>query len=437
MNRILHNSKKQSFMSILKNNYKGLVLSTLIIGSFNTFAQNSISRSQLAGQQNVITTAVPFLTISPDSRRASMGDAGVASSPDANSLFWNPAALAFARYSPTKTEKDERAGVSISYAPWLRKLVPGISYNHLAGYGMVNKRSMIGGSFRFFSFGDINFTDDVGNPLGVFNPSEFAVDGSYATQLSKKWALGVTLRFIHSNLAGTRTLNGITPKPANSGAGDISAFYKGGVKVNVKGVRKIINYTFGVNLQNLGSKVTYTDKTAREFIPANLKIGTAWSYEIDKYNKITAMLDFNKLLVPTPGVEIVKTYTGSDSLDGSGNVLYVRTKNDDPTITAALKSFTDAPGGFKEELKEYNTSFGLEYNYLDQFLIRAGYFNEAATKGGRKYLTFGFGIRYKVFGLDAAYLVPFSQRHPLQDQLRFTLLFNIGAFGDTPISEER
>ncbi len=412
-------------MFILKKSTKGICLSMLALIAAETNAQKTVKRSEFAKEQNVITTALPFLTISPDSRRAALGDAGVASSPDANSLFWNASSLAFSK---------ENSGVSISYAPWLRKLVPGISYNHLAGYGRVNKRSIIGGSFRFFSFGDINFTDDVGNPLGVFNPSEFAIDGSYATQLSKKWALGVTLRFMHSNLAGTRPINGITPKAANSGAGDLSCFYQGTVKTKVKGERKTINYTFGAALQNLGAKVTYTDNTAREFIPANLKIGTAWTYDIDQYNTITGMVDLNKLLVPTPGFIPVKGYNGNDSV-ADGIAVFERIKNNDPTVTAALKSFSDAPGGFREELKEINYSIGLEYIYAKQFMVRAGMFREPKTKGGRQYLTFGFGLRYKVFGLDAAYLVPLTQRNPLQDQLRFTLLFNIGAFGDKPISE--
>jgi len=386
-------------------------------------AQNtSISRSELAGQQNVITTAVPFLTITPDSRRAGLGDAGVASSPDANSVFWNAASLAFA---------EKSAGIATSYAPWLRSLVPGISYNYLAGYGKINKRSVIGGSFRFFTFGEINFTDDVGNPLGQFKPSEYAIDVCYASQLSKHWAIGTTLRYINSNLAGTRPLNGITPKVGRSGAGDISAIYKGTMKTKVKDENKEIRYTVGINLQNLGSKITYSDKTNREFIPANLKIGTAWSYDIDQYNSITGMFDLNKLMVPTPGINVLKSYTGSDSViddNGVNITVYERTRNDDPVISAALKSFADAPGGLKEELKEYNISLGLEYTYAKQFMLRAGYFNEASTKGNRKYATFGFGIRYKVFGLDAAYLVPFVQRHPLQNQLRFSLLFDLGAF---------
>lgn len=414
-------------MFTLKIKAQAITLAVLLFSIKLSYGQNnSISRSQLAGQQNVLTTAVPFLTITPDSRRAGLGDAGVASSPDANSMFWNAASLAFA---------DKEFGFSFSYAPWLRKLVPGISYNYLGGYGRLNKRSAIGGSFRFFSFGDINFTDDQGNPLGTFNPSEYAIDGFYSTQLSKKWSLGVALRFVHSNLAGTRNFSGSSTKPGNSGAGDLSAYNKGKVKFKSGGDKKTLNYTFGVMIQNLGSKISYSDKTAKEFIPSNLKIGTAWTYDIDEFNSITGMIDFNKLLVPTPQYSYLQTSSGADSLDPDGNqIINGYEKNDDPVITAAIKSFYDAPGGFAEELKEINVSVGFEYIYAKQFMLRLGYFNEPETKGNRKYLTFGFGLRYKVFGLDAAYLVPIVQRHPLQDQLRFTLLFDIGAFGDEPIN---
>lgn len=410
-------------MSILnrKNVQWAMGVLSLVASVSVAQAQNSISRSQLAGQQNVITTAVPFLTITPDSRRAGMADAGVASSPDANSVFWNAASLAFA---------EKNAGIATSYAPWLRSLVPGISYNYLAGYGRINKRSVIGGSFRFFSFGEINFTDDVGNPLGKFNPSEYAIDVCYATQLSKHWAIGTTLKYINSNLAGTRPLNGITPKVGRSGAGDLSAIYNGKTKMKVKGEKKDLKYSVGINLQNLGAKITYSDKTNREFLPAMFKIGTAWSYDIDQFNSITAMFDLNKLMAPTPGVNILKNYTGGDSMDIDNNIVYERTKSDDPVITAALKSFADAPGGFKEEMKEWNYSFGLEYTYAKQFMLRGGYFHEPTTKGNRKYMTFGFGLRYKLFGLDAAYLVPFVQRHPLQNQLRFSLLFDLQAFAE-------
>jgi hypothetical protein len=421
-------------MFIFKSKKIKLVLSAcLAIGiAGESFSQNSINRSQLAGQQNVITTAVPFLTITPDSRRAAMGDAGVASSADANSVFWNAASLAFVGYSSVKgrdvIDESKNVGVSISYAPWLRALVPGISYNYVSGYGRINKRSVIGGSFRFFTFGSINFTDDLGNPLGEFNPSEYAVDVCYATQLSKRWSIGTSLRYINSNLAGTRPLNGITPKVGRSGAGDISAMYRGNAKFKSQKEVKLLSYTVGINLQNLGSRITYSDKTNREYLPANLKIGTAWTYEIDEFNVVTAMLDFNKLMVPTPGVNVLKNYQGKDSTDIDGNIIFERTKSDDPVITAALNSFTDAPGGLAEELKEWNYSVGFEYIYDKQFFVRAGYFNESATKGNRKYLTLGIGIRYKSFGLDLAYLVPFVQRHPLQNQVRFTLLFGFDAF---------
>jgi hypothetical protein len=413
-------------MSIINIRKIGFVASsltfTLCVSQAVAQTPTPISRSMLAGQQNVITTAVPFLTITPDSRRAGMGDAGVASSADANSVFWNAASLAFA---------DKKSGAAISYAPWLRALVPGISYNYLAGYTKIrsNQRSVIGGSFRFFTFGEINFTDDIGNPLGTFKPSEYAVDICYATQLSKHWAIGTTLKYINSNLAGTRPLNGITPKVGRSGAGDISALYKGSLKAKIKGEKKDIRYSVGINLQNLGAKITYSDKTNKEYIPANLKIGTSWSYDIDQYNSITGMFDLNKLMVPTPGITVLQDYTGlKDSLVlGTEERIFERNRSDEPVILAAIKSFADAPGGLKEELKEYNVSLGLEYIYAKQFFLRAGYFNEAKTKGNRKYATFGFGIRYKVFGLDAAYLVPFVQRHPLQNQLRFTLIFDLDA----------
>jgi hypothetical protein len=409
-------------MCILNIRKTKLLLGTAAFFISTLSAQNSISRSQLAGQQNVITTAVPFLTITPDSRRAALGDAGVASSPDANSVFWNPASLAFA---------EKRAGIATSYAPWLRSLVPGISYNYISAYSRLRKRAVIGGSFRFFTFGEINFTDDVGNPLGTFKPSEYAVDLCYGQQLSKNWAIGVSLRYINSNLAGTRPLNGITPKVGRGAAGDISAIYNGKKKINVKEEKKELKYSFGINLQNLGSRITYSDNTNREYIPANLKIGTSWSYDIDEYNSITGLLDINKLMVPTPGINVLRNFQGGDSLiddNGTNVIVYERTRSDDPVISAALKSFTDAPGGLAEELKEYNISLGIEYTYAKQFMLRAGYFNEATTKGNRKYATFGFGLKYKVFGLDAAYLVPFVQRHPLQNQLRFSLLFDLGAF---------
>lgn len=402
-------------------NFAAALLFTLLFSNKNAFSQTGISRSQLAGQQNVITTAVPFLTITPDSRRAGMGDAGAASSADANSIFWNASSLAFA---------EEKGAFGVSYAPWLRSLVPGISYNALSGYTRINSKSTLGGGFRFFSFGDINFTDDVGNPLGTFNPSEYAIDVCYAIKLSNNWAIGATLKFINSNLAGTRPINGITPKVGRSGAGDISATYKGKYRTKNLKLKDRIDYTFGANIQNLGAKITYSDKTNREFLPTNLKIGTAWTYKIDQFNTITGLLDFNKLMAPTPQISKLQSFDGGDSTDIDNNIVYIRTNSDDPVITAAIKSFADAPGGFREELKEYNYSLGFEYDYVQQFKVRFGYYNEAATKGNRKYFTAGFGLKYKSLTIDAAYIIPLRQAHPLQNQLRFSLLFDIGSAKD-------
>jgi len=412
-------------MFIEMNSTKKLVAVLSLVAlhtSVSAQSSGSISRSQLTGQMNVITTAVPFLTITPDSRRAGMGDAGVASTADANSVYWNAASLAFV---------EKKAAISNSYAPWLRQLVPGISFNSVSGYSKINKRSVIGGSMRFFTFGDINFTDDAGNPLGTFKPSSYALDICYGTQLSKHWAIGADLKYINDNLAGTRPINGITPKVGRSGAGDISAYYKGTKKAKIGGETKELRYALGVNLQNLGAKITYSDKNNKEFIPANLKLGTSWGYDIDEYNSITGMVDINKLMVPTPGINVLRNYTNTDDsmVDDQGTMVkvYERTKSTDPVITAALKSFTDAPGGLREELKEYNVSVGMEYSYMKQFFMRAGYFNEAKTKGNRKYATFGIGLKYKVLTIDIAYLVPFVQRHPLQNQMRFSLLFDLVA----------
>ncbi len=400
--------------------YIAVLLFTLLFSNKNAFSQTGISRLQLSGKQNVITSAVPFLTITPDSRRAGMGDAGVASSADANSIYWNASSLAFA---------DKKGAFGISYAPWLRSLVPGISYNSLSGYTRINSKSTLGGGFRFFSFGDINFTDDVGSPLGTFNPSEYAIDVCYAIKLSNNWAIGATLKYINSNLAGTRPINGITPRVGRSGAGDISATYKGKFKTKNLKLKDKLDYTFGANIQNLGAKITYSDRTNREFLPTNLKIGTAWTYKIDQFNTITGLLDFNKLMVPSPGINKLQNYLGKDSVDTDNFIVYERTNSDDPVITAAGKSFVDAPGGFREELKEYNYSIGFEYDYVQQFKVRFGYFNEAATKGNRKYFTAGFGLKYKSLSIDAAYIIPLRQAHPLQNQLRFSLLFDIGSEG--------
>jgi hypothetical protein len=392
-------------------------LSILVAVGLALSAKAQISTGELSGQRNVITSAVPFLLISPDSRRAAMGDMGVATNADANSIHWNASQLAF-------IEGD--AGISLSAAPWLKTLVPDIWFYYLSGYKRIDKQSTVAASLRYFTLGEIQFTDIVGNAAGNYEPKEFAVDGAYARKLSKNLALGVSLRFIFSDLArGQVGTSGSEIKAGLAGAGDVSLAYNNDISIGSKD----FEYSIGANLSNMGNKITYTTEANRDFIPANLKIGTFWKTEIDEYNEIGFGVDFNKLMVPTPQY-VYKTDTSDNFiLDQNGNkIIDYRVIDDGPIVQGMLSSFGDAPGGFKEELREYTVSVGMEYWYAKQFALRAGYFHEAETKGARKYLTFGAGLKYKVFQIDAAYLQPFAKRHPLQNTIRFSLLFDIDAF---------
>lgn len=392
---------------MLKTKTSSYITVAILISTFGFSSLHAqvTNPSQTAGQQNVITTAVPFLTITPDSRAAGMGDVGVATTPDANSIHWNASKLAF-------TEKNN--GFSLNYAPWLRAIVPDVHHSYLSGFARINKRSVVGGSFRYFSLGNINFTDITGNPQGSFEPNEFAVDGFYATQLSDKMSLAVSLRFIYSNLVGTRTGSGTSANPGAAGAGDISWYYKDKLKKS----KTPTEYSFGVAFTNLGSKITYTGAQDADFIPMNLRIGTAWTFHVDDFNSFTVAADINKLLVPTRPIK-----------DGNDSILLGR---DDrvPVLQGAFQSFYDAPNGFREEMQEIMIGLGLEYWYAKTFALRAGYFHEAENKGARKYLTFGLGLRYNVIGIDAAFLAPIQRSHPLQNQLRFSLLLDLAAFSD-------
>lgn len=379
---------------------KGIkILSVIALSALvNNSAKAQFTRAELSKELNTVTTSVPFLMITPDSRAAAMADVGVATKADINSIYWNVAKYGFI---------EKESGISISYAPWLRTLVPDVSFSHLAGYKKLDDRSVISGSFRYFSLGDINFRDDEGNDLGSENPYELAVDVGFTSRLSDNFSVGVALRYINSSLTGKRIAE---TKPGNAFAGDITAYYKNSYNDKT-------NYAVGLSLANLGSKITFSTDENRDFIPMNMRLGTSWEFIIDEHNSFSASLDFNKLLVPTTPVR-----------DSAGNVIYGK-ENDVPVIQGIFQSFGDAPGGLEEELNEVIYSIGLEYWYDKQFAVRAGYFNEAKTKGDRKYVTLGAGIKYKVFGLDMAYLVPIARRHPLENQMRFTLSFDLEAFG--------
>jgi hypothetical protein len=378
----------------------------LLVGSIsNLFAQLSVR--ELDGRQNAISTSVPFLMITPNARAGAMGDAGVATPDDPNAIHWNASKMAF----------NEKSGtVALSYNPWLRSLVPDVSLSYLSIMGKINKKSSIGGSLRYFSLGDIQFTDDLGNSLGKGTPSEWAADLAYAQKLSDNFSLGVAFRFIYSNIAGAGA--GVSNiKAGTAYAADITAYYRNKTKID----KYRVNYGIGGALTNLGSKITYTTEQEENFIPINLRFGGYGQIEIDKYNTLALALDFNKLLVPTPPVYAIDE-RGDIILDDDGKPVIAHGKRSDvPIMQGIVQSFSDAPNGFKEELKEINISTGLEYWYDKQFAVRAGYFNESRLKGNRKYATFGVGIKYSVFTIDAAYLVSFGQRNPLDNTVRFTL----------------
>lgn len=350
---------------------------------------------------NTITTGVPFLTIGPDSRAGAMGDAGAATTPDVNSQHWNPAKYAFIKSD---------MGVSLSYTPWLRNLVDDINLAYLAGYKRLDDQQTLSASLRYFALGDITFMSEVGEVMGNQSPNEFAFDVAYTRLLSEKFSGAIAFRYIRSDLAAGQYVNGVESHAGNSYAADIGFYYQNEIRVN----RKVSNIAAGINIQNVGAKISYTDGETKDFIPTNLKLGVAYTTEMDKYNTLTIAIDANKLLVPTPDTADVDIFDGTSS--------------DKSVVAGIFSSFTDAPGGMSEELKEINLSVGAEYWYNNQFALRAGYFHEDASKGNRKFFTAGAGLKMNVFALDFSYLLPVAQNNPLANTLRFTLSFDFEAF---------
>ena len=352
---------------------------------------------------NIVTTGVPFLTIAPDSRSGAMGDAGVAISPDVNSQHWNPAKYAFV---------ESEMGVALSYTPWLRQLVNDINLAYLVGYKRLDDQQTVSASLRYFSLGDISFYDANGGGLGQQKPNEFAIDVAYTRLLSDKFSGAVALRYIRSDLTGGQTLQGgQETHAASTFATDVAFYYQNKMNVN----RKVSTIAAGINLSNIGGKISYTDGAHKDFLPANMKLGVSYKTEMDQYNTLTIALDANKLLVPTPNnKDTVSTIEGFGSSKS--------------TVAGIFSSFTDAPGGLKEELKEITYSLGAEYWYNKQFALRAGYFYEDVSKGNRKFFTAGAGLKMNVFALDFSYLLAVKQNNPLANTLRFTLSFDFDAF---------
>jgi len=340
---------------------------------------------------NVIITSIPFLRINPDARSGALGDAGLATSTDPNAMHFNASKLAFS---------DQPVAVSATYTPWLRAIgLNDVYLAYLTGYYKIDKLQTVGMGLRFFSMGEINFTNAEGESLGNGKPQEFEINAAYARKLTDKFAVAIGGKYIYSNLAAGQSLNGIDIKAGKVGAADISMTYKTPLKLGTTSS----NLSVGLAFTNMGTKITYTNSADKDFIPANIGLGAGWEFEFDEFNKLGMFLDFNKLMVPTPG-------SGHD---------------DDTAISGMFASFADAKG--KEELQEVMTSFGVEYWYDNQFAVRAGYFGESKQKGNRKYFTAGLGLKYSVFGLDLSYLIPSGpvQTNPLANTLRFTLSYLI------------
>lgn len=375
-------------------------------------------------QLNTITTAVPFLLINPDSRAGGMGEIGAATTADMYSIYWNTSKLAFAK---------EKMGFSTSYSPWLRAIAQDMHLSFLTGFYKINDRQAVTASLRYFSLGQITFTDQQANKIRDFVPSEFELMAGYALKLSDKMALGMNGKFVFSNLTGGTLVAGANTRPATAGAADLSFSYFDD-DLRLFGNKALLG--FGVVLSNIGNKVSYSDASGpRDFLPANLRMGTALSLDLDDFNRFTFGVDINKLLVPTPPIRV----------NGPNNTTYnVGMDNNVPVIAGIFQSFYDAPGRplmgtdnnpiiedgevqikrgsrFGEELREINFGIGAEYIYNRTIALRAGYFHEHYSKGNRRYLTFGIGLKYSKLGIDLSYIASLVQQNPLANTLRFSL----------------
>lgn len=426
----------------MKNTFFGIA--TLILGiSQTTFAQPGVTQNDLDGRLglNTITTALPFMSITPDSRAGGMGEAGTALSGSSTSLYWNTSMLIFA---------EDESEISISYTPWLRNLTNDMHLSYLSGYKKLGRHA-VGGALRFFSLGEITYTDQNAAFIRNDKPSEFEFTGAYAFKLSDRMSVGINGKFAYSNLTGGYVIEGVDTKAAIAGAADVSfTYFNDQAKIgSMNG-----DYTFAFTLNNIGNKVSYSTSQARDFIPMNLKLANAFKMKFDKYNSLTFALEFQKLLVPTPAIY------GND-INGD-RVLISGHSNDVGVIKGLMQSFYDAPGtpltnaqgqyiassdgsyeikkGSKllEELSEVNIAFGMEYWYNNLLAIRGGYFFEAPNKGNRQFFNVGAGLKYNRFGIDVSYLVASSgRRSPLANTLRFTLRFTLGESGASKSNEDK
>ncbi len=368
---------------------------------------------EIHGAHNPITTAVPFLMIAPDARAGAMGDAGVSSTPDVNSMHWNPAKYSF-------VEQD--FGLAMNYTPWLRSLIDDINFSYLSGFYRLDDLQTVAASLKFFSLGDIMFTDETGMELGIVRPNEFSVDVAYSRILAENLSGAIAGRYIYSNLTQGQFVGDYETRPGRAFAADVAVYYQQELNWDTP-----TDFAAGLNISNMGNKISYTDEHNANFIPINMRLGPSLRFHLDQYNTIAVMVDFNKLLVPTPPV-YKRDENGNPVFDDDGNPVIEEGEDPNRTVVSGMfGSFTDAPGGIEEELQEVMISVGAEYWYDDQFALRVGYFHEHENKGNRKYFTAGLGLKYNVFGIDFSYIIPIHQQSPLQDVLRFSLQFDFEA----------
>ncbi len=358
---------------------------------------------------NPVNTSVTSQTIAPDARAAGLGDAGAATDPDVVSQYWNPAKYPFT---------ISRAGVALNYTPWLRQLVSDMDLAYLAGYYRIGDYSAVSASLRYFSLGEVFLsTSESGGDNMTINPYEMSMDVAYSLMLSEKFSIAAAVRWIYSDLTYDYTQD---TSPGSAFAVDLAAYYQNYLNIGSRECQ----LGLGLNISNIGSKISFGGDNNSEFIPTNLRLGASLMVPIDEYNRFTITADANKLLVPT----YPKQNEGESTEDYQQRVQ--KDYYDVSSISGIFKSFGDAPGGFKEELQEIQWSVGAEYIYHDQFAVRAGYHNESENKGNRKYFTVGAGFKMSVFSLDAAYVIATAKSNPLDQTLRFTLSFDMDGIKD-------
>ena len=410
----------------MKNIIKAFLIVLPFFGNTQTFdEQLNDQNSKLS--MNSITTSMPFLSINPDTRSGGMGDAGTALSPTCFSSFWNTAGIVF-------SEKDNEVG--IAFIPWLRQLnLTDMNLSYLSGYKKIGDRQAFTAGLRFFNLGSITFTDISGQKIKEDKPSEFELLGGYAFKLTDKFSIGLNGKFVYSNLTGGQIVAGAQTKAGIAGGADISMLYHN-EDLNVGG--KSAAYNFGLTINNIANKVSYSPNGQGDFVPINLKIGNAFTSFIDKYNAVTVSVDLQKLLVPTPPIynlDRSKLIAGKDNNVG--------------VVAGMLQSFYDAPGQiamegtdtlfnddktaqivkgsvFKEEMREINIGTGIEYDYNKTFAVRGGYFHESATKGNRQFFTFGVGLKYQMLQIDLSYIATVQRNNPLANTIRYSVRLNLG-----------